>query len=249
MENQTNQTDQVPERIWKVIQDLLSRTTDNNCTAAEVEQAAVKVQELLLKYNLTLCDVQGRNTKRKFDNSYFEIGTLQKRHDSNWVAALVNVISRHNLCKAIYFGASKRMMVVGERHNIQIVLYLVDQLIPKINSACSRAWKEYSRMVDEKRNTFRRGFLMGCVAGIDSKLTDQRCQMEAENNSVMALIRVTGTELNTFVTGMFGTLKTNKKRGKLRKSSDSKALGYDAGKRMDINKGLDGPSSSGQIEG
>lgn len=238
-----NETQQpIPERVYRIIGESLNRTVENGNTPAEAEQAAQTVQELLLKYNLSLSDIHGRTKtgkQREFTKSFFDLIGKQKRNDSDWVCSLVHIIATHNMSRAIHLPPIHKMVVLGEVHNIEVVLYLVDYLIPRIETACKNAWTMY--WGDEKKNTFRRGFLSGCVAGINEKLKAQAAQMAAANNSMLGMIKVNGTELQKYVESVFGenTLKPpNRNQGKLRSSAESKVLGYIAGKNMQINKGL-----------
>ena len=247
---------QIPDRIYKIIGDCL-RINETNASIGECESAARRVQELLLKYNLKLSDVtdrQGKRGKKSFSKNFFSLAGKQKAHDSDWVARLVNVICRHNMSQAILVPVMGRVMIVGEEHNIEVILYLVDFLIPRIEESCKKAWSEYNYYMQdtgEKRNTFRRGFLLGCVGGIDVKLTEQENELYQANNSMLGMIKVNTDDLNKFIEETFGSqVKENdSKNGQLRKSSVSQVIGYQAGKNMEINKGIQDKkdSTSGYI--
>lgn len=248
--NENQKPGGIPDRIFKILKDLLLITQHKSSTPGEIENASMKVQEMLLKYNLSLSDVQSRGEKKSVGEKLFDLAGKQGRHDSDWVCSLVNVLAKNNLCRALYFPQHKRMSVIGQDHNVEIVLYLTDQLIPRINQACKDAWVTYQPAGgDEKRNTFRRGFLKGCVAGIASKLQQQKERMEQENNNILALVRVSSTAVNEYVDKKYSLAKPNKNSGKLRKSSDSKFLGFQAGQNMQINKGVgNNPGNKGLIE-
>jgi hypothetical protein len=242
------ETNHIPEDLLRKLHALLAKTEDRGASAAEAESAALKVQELLLKHNLSLSDVEGKSKKgkRNFNKGLFDLAGVQKRHDSNWVACLINILSQHNLCVAIHSPMHKRMMVLGEAHNIEIILYFTDMLIPKIEAACRNAWGNYSGY--EKRNTFRRGFLLGCVSGINAKLHLQKMQMEQQNNSITALVRVSNAELEIFKNEIVGPTAPNKKAGKTRKSEESRGIGFRAGQNMEMNKGLsDNSNPAGKL--
>lgn len=236
-----NEKQPIPDRVFKVIGDLLQRTPDK-CSPGEAEQAAEKVQELLLKYNLSLGDVEARKEKgtKRFNKTFFDLNGRQGVHDSDWVCSLSSVLAKHNLCQAIHIPPMRKMVILGEPHNVDVVLYLCDFLVRQIQSACSGAWAIYKG--HEKRGTFRRGFLSGCVYGIQVKLQEQAEQMAARDNNLLGLIKVNSTDLQKYVDEVFGQdalEKPDERQGKLRKSSDSHLLGYIAGKKMGIHKPIE----------
>jgi hypothetical protein len=240
----------IPERVYRVIGECLNRTVDKGFSPGEAEQAAERVQELLMKYNLSLVDIQGRTKdgkKRSYTKHFYDLLGKQKAHDSDWVCVLVNIIAMHNFCRAIHVPPIGKMVILGEAHNIEVAEYLIDYLIPRIERVCSSAWAVYYGY--EKRNTFRRGFLQGCVAGIGHKLEDQKNKMAAENNTALGLIKINNDELDEYTKQIFGEDLVKPKSGRLRESEESQILGYRAGKTIPINKGLDNKeTSSGYLD-
>jgi hypothetical protein len=237
---------QIPAEILSKLQKLLTLRDVSN-VQAEIENAAARIQEILLKYNLTMADISSKDPKKKetMGRGNFHLDGLQKKTEANWVFNFLSVICEHNLCAAVLTYSPTKgkhrgtVNIIGTHFNIEMVKFLASQLIPRIKNACKTAWKEFADKVDEKENTFKRGFYRGCVLGIHYKLQAQEEQLKRENSNMGLMVIKNWGEVIKAKDEIFGNnLKENKAGQSGRKQSDSILIGYKAGQDMEINKGL-----------
>lgn len=208
----------------------------------EAENAALRIQEFLFKHNLSMEDVENAEIKEKIRMvvTEFDLNPHQAKTEAEWLFKLFGSIANHYLCKAIRtrHGIIKNdqgvMKILGDTNNVAIVIYTVEQLISKIHIAEKMSWKNY--LGPEKRNTYKRGFLIGAVQGIDAKLSEQERQMTQENNSMALMVINKKKELEAFTLTKFNNIKYSRASGI--SSQDGSIHGYAAGYKMNINKGV-----------
>ena len=217
---------------------------------AEAENAARRIQEILIRYNLDLEEVEakGQSKKKKVGQIEIDLNALQAKTEADWVMSLYNVIARHNLCRVIKIvvGYVKydqgRVAIIGKSHNIEIVAYTVEVLIPMIRAAEKESWRTYQGV--EKRNTFKRGFLLGCVNGINSQLEKATAELESQHNTLTSLMVINHQEVMEYINEQYSNLRGSKSG---RTSSQSGyGLGHDAGSKMNITKGITGGGATQQ---
>lgn len=192
---------QVPQNIIEKIQKLLNLKEGAEAvnSLAEAENAASKLQDLLMKWNLDLDQVKSATIASKakinIEEVYINTEGKTKHSESFWIPKLYAGVARNNLCTVWWSQGKFDLVIVGHSHNIALVEYICDQLIDKIRIAEKYAWKTYNnenRLDDEKekRGTWRRGFLEGAAFGIDARLTKDFQEMQEHNNNPYALMIV-----------------------------------------------------------
>jgi hypothetical protein len=103
------------------------------------------------------------------------------------------------------------------------------------------AWKHYEGW--EKRGKFRRGYLLGCVGGINNQLREQMQESKVENTNLNALIVVNDKLVDDYVGNKWP--KLGRGRGSRTTSNDGYLKGNKDGKSMSIHKGISSPSPAG----
>lgn len=185
-------SDEIPEAILlriKKLQERIAGGVGEITTQNEIEQATKMMTALLLKYNLSMSQINGHtgDTKGNVDHKQYDLNGKMTRHEAGWLNDLFHVIAKYNMCRAISSNPSDKqdkddmgyVFLIGKTHNIEIVYYLIDQLTIKIKKLCSECWKSYDG--EEKRNTYRRGFLRGAVQGIARQLSAQDLEQKTNN--------------------------------------------------------------------
>lgn len=199
-----------------------------------------------------------------------------KHSESAWIQKLYISVARNNLCKVLWTSGQFMVRIIGKSHNVAIVNYICDQLIDKIRIAEKYAWKIYYRDngdYGEKRGTWRRGFLEGAAIGIGTRLQKDWDDMADHGENPYGLMRINNDEdINQYLYTKYPWMDPNyvnpnpepepseediqrkrPKKIKMRKgprqnsSRDGWNVGYDAGSRMEINKGVKGDTNRGQI--
>lgn len=262
-------------KIQKIINFKESSEAIGNKEQTEV--AAIKLQELLLKHNLSLDEVTAANVSNRIkvvaiEEIYVDTEEFTKPHESFWVPRLYVGVARNNMCRVWWGGPPKFVVnIVGHSHNLALVSYICEQLLAKIRITEIMAWKEYetNNPYGEKRGTFRRGFLEGASVGITQRLDDEYYRMQQENHNPLGVMviskkaEVTEWLYNKYPSMRPGyrdpnpTIEIPVKRSKKIKlpkgprknsSTDGWQMGHEAGKSMSINKGVDGNTNKGRIE-
>lgn len=242
-------TNEAKDTVLDKIEKLLSMA--DRGTLYEAETAARLASGLLLKFNLTMEDVDTRidDKERAVTDELFEMGQIWKKAEGNWIVNLYSAVANNNLCKIIlkpkYGGPrwsviGKDIWVIGKKINVDIVHFMCQQLIPRIRTLEKNYWEEYDGW--DKRGKFRRGFLVGATVGIRQQLAEQLAQMKKEEAKLNALIIYNDKAVEKYVSNKWPSL--DKGRGSSTSSHDGYNQGKAAGKNMRIHKGVGGKSSA-----
>ncbi len=235
------------EKVIDTIRKLLNLSEGTN-SPAEAEAAAAKAQQLLLKYNLELDEVKGFIPEEERLVGEELVETSEKKSESNWIWELYGVVARYNFCYTIRhrwidtnnpYGV--KASVIGLSGNVAVVTFTVEWLIPNIRRMAKEAWTEYEGY--EKRGRFTRGFLIGCVEGIRSKLHREWEASQVVDENTRALVVVRGREIAEYVRLHFPALSISKPRSL--SSWDGKTAGDRAGQDMTIRRGITGDNKFG----
>lgn len=220
-------------------------------TLHEAETAAKMASKLLLKFNLSMDDIDTRidDKERAVTDELFEMGKIWKKAEGNWIQNLYSAVARTNLCKIIlkprYGGRNwkvigKDIWVIGKRANVDMVHFICQQLVPRIRKLESRSWSEYQGW--DKRGKFRRGFLIGATVGVSQQLEAQLRQMRKEEPKLDALVIYNDKAVQEYVNKKWP--KLGKGRSGSTSSNDGYSQGKTAGNNMSIHKGVGGTNQS-----
>jgi len=237
-------------KILKRVQDLIARR-DNTDSPAEAENAAMRLQEFLLKYNLDETQVKdGLNARTvSIGESKIPLDELGNIKEGQWLSYLYNTIAHHNLCKVVHTPIRGKSLgivtLMGTPLNIELVDYTVKQLMVKIKAANKHAYatSKVTASFNPNPNAFKRAFYDGCVRGIHAKLKEQTNQIIEQNPGMQGLILSSGQEIAEYVANKFGRLRKKAVSNYGDKSASN--MGYEAGKGMNINKGVGAGSQTG----
>lgn len=211
----------------------------------EANAAAAAIQRLLLKYNLSMEDVDGVNLNSKSDVWVHEYisGYTQKSIGGQWELELWKVLCEFNFCKVFTCGGSyKNLMLVGKKENLDNIKWLNNFLQTVFVKLSKVRYKEYcsrlSRLVFAKpvaRDAFQRNYLYGCACGLRSKLKDETATIDAEK--VTALAVRSNEAIMSYVTDMFGGVKTQHRAQP--KNYAAQKMGYEDGRKIKIGKPIE----------
>lgn len=157
--------DQLMERIQKMI-----RLRDNpGATVGEVANATTMIQELLLKYNLSMSEIEQHTPQQKLEDEYqksdrFDLGA-SSNYRTEWRVSLLNVIARNHFCRMAYFSRTKAQkrynyekreyetvegkdasaVLIGKPYNVQVTKELYEWIAWQLNRLCTQAWTAYQK--------------------------------------------------------------------------------------------------------
>jgi len=241
-----------PQEILIKIQALFakSKSAEEIGSLAEAETFAKKAQALLVKYNLSIDELNAANNKEGVvDEEVIEVMDRAKKSEGTWMSNLYAVIAKHNFCKIILFGSGKwSILLIGEEHNRMVVKDLVESLIGRVKDIEKKDWKEYDTTesyldaVPIKRGAFRRSFYRGAVVGINNQLQNQMDQLKQEMPEVNSMALVKTDCIAVYV---------DQKHPNLRRSRGTRVSGHGAyekgraaGEGMGVNRGVGGQSGN-----
>jgi hypothetical protein len=232
----------IPQEIVDKIEKLLALKDNAGATQAESENAAAKIQAILMKHNLDMQQVQKQMGKEdpKVGHCYVDLTPYQGKTDANYVFDLLTVIARNNLCEAIGtrepgISYTKTAILVGDQDNCDMVVHIVISLRNQIVDAEKKAYKIYTGEITN-RNTYKRGYYRGAVHGINSKLkqaTEELKQIE-EGMGLMIINKL--ERVNSYIDQTFSLKSAKPKRGLT--GRDGYTDGYSDGRNMNAHKGI-----------
>lgn len=217
----------------------------------EAANAAMLMQKLLVKYNLTLEDV-GREVGKEQNPVLHEhtSGYTYKSIGGYWEQRLLYVICKWNFCRCYVWGGTyKNLIIVGRKENVEIVKWLRDTLSERYVEFSKQHYKEYIKNLSpwEKpmsKDKYQRSYLMGCAVGLDAKLTEEHEREKKEDKDlsakITALVVRNDTALSSYVEEKWGAAK--KGRSYRENYDEARRKGYKDGKETQLNK----PIASGK---
>lgn len=214
----------------------------------EAECAAAAMNKLLAEYNLTLEEVESSRDEEKATVIHEEVSGFAYKLGGTWEHNLTYVICKWNFCRCYQYGGTfKRLIIVGEKQNIEIVKWLVDMLKERFVAFSKDRYKEYLKTLASwekpmSKDKFQRSYLAGCAAGLDEKLKQEHEREKKEDIELSARINALVVRKNTAVTEyvqkIWGRVKIT--NGRKVNYDSARSVGYTDGKNTSINKPIAG---------
>jgi len=258
--------DELPEKVKSRLAGAFKLANDSQ-NPGEAASASARVQEMLLKYNITLTNVakalDAEVIKNKFagmTSKEIVFGGVNRDRQAGMLAKaladymFVEVIWTHVRSANnpnISFNALK---FIGAETDVEIVVQLYNKLNQAINRMANKGLVMYKKMGGNAHgNGWKTDFYWGCVDGIREQLKENyelfqrsrynRLDGEVTNSSVNS---VTGREiivdknalLKDYLDENFGKVQ---KGGKIKKNNINETAyvaGYKVGRDMEINERL-----------
>ena len=227
------------ERLKTRIQGLRSKTTANGCTEAEDLMDAVKVAELLDRYDLSLTDVEIRDAL--CEQREYETNRKKRIPLDGCIGAIANFCDCQVWREKNQTGEA-RYVFFGRRSDIEIAHDLTGLIDSAIRSELGRykASAEYRRFRHQDRHLANSSFTLGMVASIADKLTAMKTERDAVSigtgrDLVVLMASVVDAEFEKL------DLKLRKVQGAPRRVSPTAyEAGEAAGASLAINPGIRG---------
>ncbi len=226
------------EKVVEKIQKLLALGTSSN--PHEAALAAERATAMLLKYNLSLADLDVEKSPYTWHDTPFE--------QSSWRRALMYAVAKHNLCDTVITTRRKTLAIVGKQHNIEVVVYLYTYLAREIDRLAEREYKEYAASFEQATfdpynqklgvRKWKTAFREGAVTEIVKRLKESRTEA---GNDCKALVVVVDHELAAEVRKRFGCL--SKVSHYIRPDAKAYASGQVAGRTIALHQGVRGAST------
>lgn len=175
--------------VIEKIKKLLALSTSSN--PHESALAAAKAQELLAEYNLELSHVQAGEPTAHYTEGMILTGRrVWRRH-------LLYLLATYNFCESFYDAGKKCMVLIGERHNREVVQYLYEYLAVELEHLALAAYERtYSEL---PAVTWRDSFYMGALDTLYVRLRAEQSKFTATSHECRALVTVKNEELQKTV--------------------------------------------------
>ena len=189
--------------ILSRIQKLLRLSTSSNPNEAAV--AAGKAQELLLKYNLSMTQVEGYSEEKQ--EPITEDRQSFGNNLSNWKFSLAGVVARNNLCRVFSYG--NQIVWVGRQTNMEVARYLSDTLIADLERLAEQYWNgvlllrklglETPVTMGVHGREYKNSFYAGATSVIRQRLASSKTQMQNADINMNALIVAEDRSLDIYL--------------------------------------------------
>jgi len=232
-------------KIVELIQKILSKTTESGCTEAEASEAFAKAQAMLLKHNLSMDDVRCKDNKdgeEQFsDEAAFQTGRWTYEQNLAY-----HVIKNHCFIEG-YFrstaGKDKVLFLFGTQANVATARFMFTALL----AATERMWIVY-KYTRKRPASEGRMFRTGMIKGFSDKLDQEREALKMEQDilkgstggTALAIIRIDQLTVAKYKeahpenTGRKGRANFADLAG----DASTLQAGYDAGKRLNLNRAI-----------
>jgi hypothetical protein len=240
--------EQIDKKVLSILEKLISlkEGAEKVGSLHEAEVAFSKINEILLKHNLSLDDLEFKKPSEIEDEDFLfnwvSISKNSRKNEGYWYLRLYSVIAKHNLCSIIILSRNHKpygVKFLGKRVNIDITKYVCEYLERYFLALAKQSWHG-----DGNRNTYIRSFLVGTVEGLKHKFEEER-KAQIVNSQIYALVKNEQLLINTYINNMGANLTS---RNRTSKVSDRSGLedGFKVGKEVKINKGLENRNSFNQ---
>lgn len=230
-----NEATKIYEKITKLL--ALSKSPNEH----EAALAAERAQDLLLKYNLSLADIQTPGSQEEIGKHL--VSSMPGGKKYHWCGTLLNGIATANFCKAVWTGSS--LFVIGRKSNAavcrEMYLYLLEA-IERVSAEAWKAWKKQTKPSGAESTRWYNSFVDGCTNRIYYRLMEIRKQQEtvgSSDGSVSALVCVSLYQREDAAIEEFAAanLKIGKGSSSQKKTNLSAySAGSKAGENISLNK-------------
>jgi len=238
--------------------DKLMAMRDDGNSPEEAELAAVRVQELLTRIGLTEAEVRAQNAGAKQKIVTEQVAWIDDVK-TTWEINLATCIANACFCEVVLLPA--HACFIGTEIDSASAGYMWSNLAYKLDAMSQTATTEYARQYKKETGKsayktlgqaylkrYRRNWLSGAVAGIWERLVTARKAAITDNSNITALVVLKQQDTTEAMHVMFPRLRF-KKYAFTDSNEEARAKGYQAGKEVELQKGLPGARAPLTITG
>ena len=230
------------QRLQKV------RALTDSSVPGEAAAAAAKLQEILLKYNLEMEDIEDDLPvpDDKYVREELELG-VTSGNMINWRRILLSGIARSLMCAAFGYQGTHKMVIVGQRHNIEMSRHFYDYLSSEIDRLADATWMKARKRSREHARSWKSSFYNGAVDIVVQRLEEKYQQVSKQDSHTRALVLRNERDLDDAVGNLIGRVRKNTVRQ--RHSEAGYNRGVRAGKRVNLDRPVDGDGRANRLRG
>lgn len=249
MELDEKTLDKIIGRIRK-----LQAKAKGTSNAEEAAAFAAGASRLMARYNIALHQIEEKPVL--IEEFHFAMGTNRLWHKN-----LLDVLARHNYCKFLFRNRTHVFILIGEKHNADLVRELYEFLVRELDNIRQHDWSAAlarfydanpGKMPQMTKTTWGNNFFHGAVLAIDERLSaarkaaekDEAIPEEAED-AIEGLEAPTGSQMRALVVVQDAAIKefVAKNHPKLHVRPVVKIIGssglyegYQAGQKVQLHK-------------
>lgn len=238
------------DKIKVKIFNLLQKTVENGCTEAEAMAAARKAGQLMDHYQLSMTDIQIRNSECV--THYVSTHSVNRSPIDSCVMALARYcdvkiwFSKGDRCSR----SSSRYGVFGLKSDTELFDYLFNVIRVAMDSELKKFQRtdNYRHLPKGHKLSATKSFLRGMASGISHKLNAMKEERRRD-------VEVTGRDLVVVKDSLIKEewKKTGIKLSKVYTSTrvrdfNAHSRGYEKGKNLALNPGVRGGNAGGFLE-
>ena len=165
----------------------------------------------------------------------------------NWRRILLSGIARSLMCAAFGYQGTPKMVIVGQKHNIEIVRHFYDYLSYEISRLADTTWEKARRKTREHGRSWKSSFYNGAVDVVVQRLEEKYQQVSQQDNHTRALALRSEQDLDDAVWKMIGRVRKNTVRQRYSKSGYNR--GARVGKKFNLDRPITGDRRSSRLRG
>ncbi len=224
------------------------RALTDSSVPGEAAAAAAKLQEILLKHNLEMEDIEEDSSEAldKYVKEDLELGVTSGGM-INWRRILLSGIARSLMCAAFGYKGASKMVVVGHKSNIEVVGHFYEYLSWEISRLADAAWMKNKSRASENARSWKNSFYNGAVDIVVQRLQEKYQQVSRQDSRSHALALRNERALDEAVANLVGRVRKNSVRQ--RHSDAGYSRGARAGKRVNLDKPVRGKGGRNRLSG
>lgn len=195
-------TDKIIDKIQK-----LKAHEDSARSIGSIEEAeafAIRIQELLLKYELSLSDIEFKKRQDEEPIQIYDLdwqGVKVRKVRVAWQETLGGIVARAHHCRLVVIPRSSALQVIGRISNVKVVEYILVVLVRSVEKMAYQAmvtyYAELRRSHHCDTDQFRRSYINGFVHRIAERFYEEQKRREAAPATSTALVRLNAEDLAT----------------------------------------------------
>ena len=219
---------ELAQRLRKV------RALTESSVPGEAAAAAAKLQEILLKHNLEMEDIEddSSHVDDRYVKEPLELGESFGGM-INWRRILISGVARSLMCAAFSYKGTRDMVIVGQKHNIEMTRHFYDYLSGEIARLADVKWEEARASSRESARSWKSSFYNGAVDIVVKRLHRKYQQVSQESERSQALVLKNERDLDGAVANLVGRVGRSKVYQKRSRAGYSRGAQTAKGIRLD----------------
>lgn len=198
---------ETPDAIMKKIADIKARQKATT-SQGEAEACIAAISRLMLRYNLSEQEIDlAEHRTKEPETAVFDEGPTDY-----WRKTLLTTIAYTSFTRVAFSEESRKVLIVGERHNIiatmDLYKYALETIERLVEQTQDRPRLSFGYAHQTNTYRWRNSFRMGVADGIVAKLMEQFEDDIDESDKTSALATIKGSWLDDFLERKMPNMRT-----------------------------------------